>query len=90
MTTSEIIKNFAEANGLTEAKAKAYFNSFRDILMEAVLAGEAQVYGFGTFKVKEYAARTGINPRTGEKITIPASKRVKFFPSSMLTDQISN
>ena len=90
MTSSELIKKFAEANGLPEAKAKAYFASFRDILVEAVASGEAQVYGFGTFKVKEYAARTGINPRTGEKITIPASKRIKFLPSSMLTDQISN
>ncbi len=88
MTTSEIIKKFAEENGLTEAKAKTYFNSFRDILMEAVITGEAQVHGFGTFRVKEYVARTGVNPRTGEKITIPANKKVKFTASTMLTCQI--
>ncbi|WP_446424563.1 HU family DNA-binding protein [Mailhella sp.] len=88
MTSSEIVKKFAAANGLPEAEAKAYFNSMRDILAEAIASGEAQVYVFGVFRVKEYAARFGVNPKNGEHITIPACKKIKFAPSSMLTKKL--
>ena len=43
-----------------------------------------QLIGFGTFTVKSRKARTGINPKTGEKIKIKASKSVKFKPGAKL------
>lgn len=47
------------------------------------------IKGFGTFKVEERAARKGRNPATGQEIDIPASKTVKFTPSSVLKEEIN-
>ena len=50
--------------------------------------GKVQIVGFGTFAVKERAARTGRNPRTGESIQIAASKSVGFKPGKALKDNL--
>ncbi len=50
--------------------------------------GKVQIVGFGTFSVKERAARTGRNPRTGESIQIAASRSVGFKPGKGLKDQL--
>ena len=50
--------------------------------------GKVQIVGFGTFSVKERAARTGRNPRTGESIEIAASKSVGFKPGKGLKDRL--
>jgi DNA-binding protein HU-beta len=50
--------------------------------------GKVQLVGFGTFGVKERAARTGRNPRTGESIAIAASKSVNFKPGKGLKDSL--
>lgn len=60
-----------------------------DAVLSAIAKGVAksetvQIIGFGTFKVAERAARTGRNPKTKEPMTIPASKTVRFVPSSAL------
>ena len=49
---------------------------------------KVQIIGFGTFEVKERAAREGINPKTGQKIQIAASKTVGFKASSRLKDSL--
>jgi len=46
--------------------------------------GNVQILGFGTFEVRERSARTGRNPKTGEKIKIKASKTVGFKPATAL------
>jgi DNA-binding protein HU-beta len=50
--------------------------------------GDVQIIGFGTFSVVQRAARTGVNPKTKEKIKIPASKAVKFKAGSKLKDAV--
>lgn len=50
--------------------------------------GKVQLVGFGTFSVKERAARTGRNPRTGEALQIPASKSVGFKPGKTLKESL--
>jgi DNA-binding protein HU-beta len=50
--------------------------------------GKVQIVGFGTFSVKDRAARTGRNPRTGESIQIAASRSVGFKPGKGLKDQL--
>ena len=60
-----------------------------EILHAELAAGrDIALYGFGTFKVTERSERKGRNPRTGEEMTIPASKAVKFVPSAALKDAI--
>ena len=50
---------------------------------------KVQLIGFGTFEVKDKPAREGHNPATGEKISIPASKRPGFTASKALKDRVN-
>lgn len=66
-------------------QAQAAFNAVIACLSEALQNGDSlTIKGFGTFHVVERAARQGRNPRTGEVMSIAASKNVKFTPSSAL------
>ena len=59
--------------------------------MDALVAGDkVQLVGFGTFAVKERAARSGRNPATGETITIAASKSIGFAAGKALKDAVNN
>ena len=51
-------------------------------------AGEVSIVGFGTFRVKQRAARLGRNPRTGEQIKIKASKTIGFKPGKTMKDSL--
>ena len=87
MNKSELIKEVQKALGPDASKAQA------ERAIEAVLEGikkgikkdkNVQLIGFGTFSVAKRAARTGVNPRTGEKIKIKASSSIKFKPGAKL------
>lgn len=65
--------------------ADALFDSIKDALAEE---GKFAYPGFGTFVVKTRASRKGKNPRTGETISIPASKTVTFRPAGKLKDEL--
>ena len=89
MNKQDLVKSVAEAAGLPNAKAKAAVEVAFDAIKAAVAAGEkVQVIGFGTFEVKERAARTGRNPRNGEAIEIPASKAPVFKAGKAFKDAI--
>ncbi len=68
----------------SRASADAALNAVIDSITKAVKKENVQIIGFGTFSVVHRAARDGINPQTGEKIKIKASKSVKFKPGSKL------
>ena len=73
--TDEVVK----LTGLKKKDADLAVNAVFAKIEEALKAGEkVQIVGFGTFEVKERAARKGINPATREEITIPASRRLNF------------
>ena len=79
MNKTELVKKIAEKAEISQAQAKSVLEATLESVKEALQAGDAvQLIGFGTFSVAERAARTGKNPRTGEKITIPAKKVAKF------------
>ena len=64
--------------------------AFTDVVAEALKAGDKiQLVGFGTFEVSERAAREGRNPRTGETMTIEASKTPKFKAGKALKDLVN-
>ena len=61
-----------------------------DVITDALAAGEdVKITGFGGFEVKERAARTGRNPKTGEAVEIAASKYVAFSAGSSLKDKVN-
>ena len=68
----------------SRASAEAAVNAVIDTITKTVKKENVQVIGFGTFSVVKRAARAGINPQTGEKIRIKASKSVKFKPGAKL------
>ena len=79
MNKTELINAVAEKANLSKAQTKAALDATLDTICEALLKEDkVALIGFGTFSVAEKPARTGINPRTKEKIEIPARKAVKF------------
>jgi DNA-binding protein HU-beta len=69
----------AEATGLSNAQADQAVGAVLDGIVGAVASGEkVSLPGFGTFEVRERAARTGRNPQTGEEMQIAASKAPAF------------
>ncbi len=90
MNKAELIQKLMEkAGGSSKAEAARYLDAFIDIVTEALKAGEeVAIAGFGTFSVKTRAARSGVNPKTGEKIQIPSMKRPKFKPGKALKDAL--
>lgn len=59
------------------------------IRKEIIETGECKLLNLGIFKVKERAERKGRNPKTGEELTIPASKTVSFKPSASFKSQVN-
>jgi DNA-binding protein HU-beta len=90
MQKTDLIKRVAEVADLTQADAAKAVNALIEIVTETLKNGEkVTITGFGTFEVRESAARTGTNPRTKEKITIAARKRPTFSPGSQLREAVS-
>jgi len=90
MNKSELIDKVAAVAELNKASAARAVEAMLDGIAEA-LKGGAQVTlsGFGTFSVTQRAERTGRNPRTGETLTIPASKNPKFKAGKGLKDAVN-
>lgn len=89
MNKAELVNAIAEKANLTKAQAKSALDATLDAIAEA-MANEDKVtlIGFGTFAVVEKGERTGINPATKEKITIPAKKSVKFKAGAELAAKV--
>ena len=89
MNKTELVAAVAEQAGLSKKDAEAAVKAFTDVVAEALKAGDKiQLVGFGTFEVSERAAREGRNPRTGETMTIEASKTPKFKAGKALKDLV--
>ena len=75
----------SEGNEVTKRHAENALSAVLESIQEGVQSGEkVQIIGFGTFEVKNRAARMGRNPKTGEAMQIAASKSVGFKPSTTL------
>jgi DNA-binding protein HU-beta len=73
----------------SKASAEKAVSAVLDGIIQGVKKdGNVQIIGFGTFSVVKRAARTGVNPKTKEKIKIPASNAVKFKVGSKLKDAV--
>lgn len=90
MNKSDLVGVVAEKSGLTKKDAEKAVNAVFDAVTEALAAGEkVQVVGFGTFEVRERAARKGRNPQTGEEIEIAAAKLPVFKAGKGLRETVS-
>jgi DNA-binding protein HU-beta len=86
---NELVDAVATAANMTKADAATAVDAVLDAITAALKSGtEVRLAGFGTFVVSHRAASEGRNPRTGEKIQIPASKLPKFRAGKGLKDAI--
>lgn len=87
MNKTELIAAAAEKAGLSKKDTEAVITATLASITEALQNDDkVQLVGFGSFEVKERAARIGRNPKTKEAIEIPASKAPVFKPSKALKD----
>ncbi|MBC7827405.1 MAG: HU family DNA-binding protein [Chitinophagaceae bacterium] len=89
MNKAQLIDAIAEKAGLTKADAKKSLDAFVEATSEALKNGDrVALIGFGSFSVTSRSARSGRNPQSGQTITIPEKKVVKFKPGAELADTI--
>ena len=89
MNKTELVAAVATKADLSKKDAEAAVKAVLDAVTEALADGEkVALVGFGTFEVKERAARTGKNPRTGEAIEIPATKVPSFKAGAALKNAV--
>ncbi|GAB6076013.1 HU family DNA-binding protein [Desulfurobacterium crinifex] len=87
MTKSDLVAAIAEKAGIRKKDAEAALNAFIDVVTEALAKEEkVEIRGFGTFLMKERAPRVARNPRTGEKVEVPAKLSPAFKPGKDLKD----
>lgn len=90
MNKVDLVEIIAAEAKLTKKDAANALDAMVEALTNALASGEeVKLAGFGGFVVKERAERKGVNPATGEEITIPATKAVSFKPSKSLKDRIN-
>ena len=90
MNKNDLVVTVANSSGLSKVDASKAVDAVFDAIITAMKTGdEVRLVGFGTFNVTERAASEGRNPRTGEKITIPASRMPKFKPGKHLKEAIN-
>lgn len=90
MNKSELIEKVAASADLPKAAAGRALDAVIESITEALQEGDSVVLvGFGTFAVKERAARTGRNPQTGEEIQIAAAKVPGFKAGKALKDAVN-
>ena len=84
MNKGELIKAIADKAGFSNKEAALAYDAFVSTVTESLKKGEkVQLVGFGTLEVKDVPAKTCLNPKTGEKVEVPACKKpiMKFGKS---------
>ena len=90
MNKSQLINSIAESTSLTKKDAGNALDAAISTISDALSNGEpVQLIGFGTFDVRDRAARTVRNPRTGEKLELKASKYPGFKAGKALKDAVN-
>ena len=89
MNKKEITIKMAKDAGTTVLQAEKAFNSMIEGIKASLKKGKRVTFsGFGSFEVRARKARKGRNPKTGDAITIPKKKRIKFNPSKGFKDSL--
>ena len=79
MNKSELIEQVADRASIKRSEAEAAVNALTEVVKDTLQrGGDVAITGFGKFSVAERGARQGVNPQTGERIQIAASKAPKF------------
>ena len=91
MNKTEFVDAFAEKVSCTKVEAGKMVNAFFDLISYTLKDGnDIRVVGFGTFKVVDVKEKNITNPQNGSKMTVPASKRVRFAVGKALKDAVNH
>jgi len=90
MNRSELSAEIAKKTGISKKEALKYVDLMTSCIVDAMEKGErVEIRGFGSFVVKKYDERSGVNPKSGVKIKIPAKKLPAFKPGRDLKEKIN-
>lgn len=90
MTKTEIIDQIAKKTAVAKKDISAVIDELGLVILREVKAARSiRITGLGTFSLRKTKARTGINPKTKEKIKIPARKKMAFKASSTVGDHLN-
>jgi nucleoid DNA-binding protein len=91
VTRDVLAERLAERAEITMSAARDEVRWFFDTIATALEKGdEVRIHGFGSFKTAQRAARMGRNPRTGEAVSVPARRVVRFAASTTLSGALKN
>ena len=89
MTRQELIVKFADKEGLSQSDSRFVIDMLFDNMKRSLIKGErVEIRGFGSFKIKEYAGYTGLNPKTGEKVKVKSKKLPVFKVGKELKERV--
>jgi integration host factor subunit beta len=90
MIKADLINKLSKDMNITKQEAENGVNIFFETLKEAIKRGEEiELRGFGSFRIRKRDSRSGRNPRTGERVKVPAKKVIYFKPSKILKQMIN-
>ena len=90
MTKADIVELVAEKSGNTVKDAKVVVEQFLEEVKNCLVEGNhLEIRGFGTFKVKNHKARKARNPKTGDTVQVPATKKAAFKASRELNKMLN-
>jgi DNA-binding protein HU-beta len=90
MNKADVVERVAERAGMSKKDAQTAVDAVLDTIEQTLAAGEDVSFtGFGKFVVRDRAARTGVNPRTLERVEIAATRAPRFQPGSALKQAVS-
>ena len=89
MTKQEFVDQLASESGLSKGDAGKAVDTFIEVVTSTLRrGGEVNFTGFGKFSVADRGARQGVNPQTGDRIQIPASRVPRFSAGSSLKNAV--
>jgi integration host factor subunit beta len=91
MTKAELVEEVTRVTELPRKESEAVVETIFESIIAALQADDKiEIRGFGSFRTRERRGRTGRNPKTGEKVEVPAKKIPFFKPSKELKDYVNN
>jgi integration host factor subunit beta len=91
MTKAELVENVSKSMDISKKHTEIVVNTIIDSIISTLKEGEkVELRGFGSFKIRDRQARVGRNPKTGEKVDIPAKKIPCFKPGKELKDLLNS
>ena len=89
MNKSELVYEVTNRLDVTRKEAEDVIDCFLDLIAENLANGDKVVLsGFGTFEIRNRVSRSGVNPRTGERIDIPCQKTPALKVGKILKDKL--